>query len=157
MLYGKMKIIEKAGQEKGNMIGHQSSLSEKTIPALRVCSGSQTAMTLTGKNRIDCSLNHPIRWWERWLWLRSYKRTGGHKVRGDLPILWIPSFKDMAGNLCIKLKQKVRSRREYLNFILIRELLKLWGKQKDCHRSIEERRRGSSSEHPNKSMLMGQD
>lgn len=43
---------------EGNMIGHQSSLSEKTIPALRVCSGSQTAMTLTGKNRIDCSLDH---------------------------------------------------------------------------------------------------
>lgn len=35
------------------------------------------------------------------------------------------TFKDMAGNLCIKLKQKVRSRREYLDFILIQRVVEV--------------------------------
>ena len=34
---------------EGNMIGHQSSLSEKTKPALRVCSGGQTTTDADGK------------------------------------------------------------------------------------------------------------
>lgn len=60
----------------------------------------------------------------------------------------------MAGNLCIKLKQKVISRREFLDVILTQRVAEVVENRKVA---IEERRRGSSSEHPSKSRLRGQD
>lgn len=35
------------------------------------------------------------------------------------------TFRDMAGNLCIKLKQKVMSRRQYLDIILTQRVVEV--------------------------------
>lgn len=56
------------------------------------------------------------------------------------------TFKDMAGNLCIKLKQKVRSRREYLDFILIQRVVEVVENRKIA---IEAERKGEEGQAQN--------